>query len=311
MRLTRRALFLLRKKYALILRRCHALNFAACALLALSAPAAAASLSIPAPGGHAEINNGGVYDTINISGGGTPTLDITKRLTILGPGKSGDILTGAKSAFMRVLGTTLSFGSATATHGGGLLRGDIFLDRGTLQVYGDQKSMPPVTYVVGAGGAADGAINGSGAIRLRPFAIFQSNQVGTEAEPMTTVQLAEASRFQMYDGIWASDVTIDSASMAAISGDVHIENLTLTGSAAHAQATLGDIYLGNVISDSPDDELFAQANIQADEGNVAISGDLTLSKGLTSIIAGKDITIGNGEGSITGLANSMSRPAAM
>lgn len=84
MRLTRRALFLLRKKYALILRRCHALNFAACALLALSAPAAAASLSIPAPGGHAEINNGGVYDTINISGGGTPTLDITKRLTILG-----------------------------------------------------------------------------------------------------------------------------------------------------------------------------------------------------------------------------------
>lgn len=201
---------------------------------------------------------------------------------------------------MRVLGTTLSFGSATATHGGGLLRGDIFLDRGTLQVYGDQKSMPPVTYVVGAGGAADGAINGSGAIRLRPFAIFQSNQVGTEAEPMTTVQLAEASRFQMYDGIWASDVTIDSASMAAISGDVHIENLTLTGSAAHAQATLGDIYLGNVISDSPDDELFAQANIQADEGNVAISGDLTLSKGLTSIIAGKDITIGNGEGSITG-----------
>lgn len=287
-----------RKRYAAVLTRCRRIAMLLVGGAFAALPATAANLSINAQNGHATLDAGGVYEQINVTGAPDPVLDITKRLTIVGPGSNAPIITSASSAHLRVIDTTLNFGSATRTNGG-MLRGSAFLDKGTIQVYSNNNSTAPASFYLG-GGDSSGAIHGDGSLLLKQSALASVGQVGQENEPLPSIQLDYQSHLQIRDGLFADSVIINEASIAVTRGDINIEDLNLNGAGSSIQADQGDIFINNLVSTSPDDELFAQTGINADEGSITIAGDMNLARGLTAIRAGHDITIARGEGSIKG-----------
>lgn len=260
----------------------------------LAADAVAASLDLSASGNAVSIINGGVYSNINISGSARPVLNITSNaLTLTGISSSTALISGPTATAIQVDGTRLSLGAATKS-AGGVLSGSIDLvNGGVLRVYGGTSSSPQ-SYTLKTVSPSSGAITGDGAIELRKNSILQTGAIGTQAAPVDKVSLEDGASFFVSNGLWASHLTVDSSSVVARSGDIHAQNVTLSGAGSSLVATKGNLVLGNVTSTSPGDELFAQNGIEADDGNVEITGALKLPGGLTRIAATGDVTIRNG-----------------
>lgn len=273
-------------------------------LLQLSiAPAQAANdnMSLSVSNGTAN-SLGGIWKGISLNGGqGNPTLiNVHSNLTLTGNGNASPLVSGASTGVeFRVFGSTFRLGNATSASGG-YIAGNIVLDqKSILEARNAVGVSATKSWLLRAIGNTDGAIAGTGELRVRSNGILQTGPIGADIESLRAITIQDSSRLNATENIWTKNLALkDTSSMVARRGNINADLLSLTN-ASSISASSGDVTVGSIQSASAS-TVSDMNSIETETGNITVNGQINLQSGLLSMRSGGDININYDGAAITG-----------